>query len=284
MDYKKALGKVKYQEKKRKRMWAELPSINDVVSARKERIAKYQKRTGEQIAEFMQHDFNEQLAMYNRSVEAANKAIYRLKKSGADVSAFTELTEARELLTSEGRFKKFGKEFLEKYENASEAAKRRAEDYLLKDFAKLKTITEGVGKKEYNRLLGEKAELEKQLGLDEPLTWEQFNATRTLEEELGNPDYYALLQYAEEVEYIPDLSGENQPKLKKSEYMGFLRKVNTWFMQQKGELPTNAVLTLEDLKRLESKQSFERPRYYSKKYEETERKKRKRTGSKQLGL
>lgn len=259
-------------------------NVGKLIAPRRARGVQYQQKTSEAVMEFMQLDFESQVRAYNRSVEAANKAIYRLKKSGADVSAFTDLADARELLTHEGRFRKFGKDTINKYKEASEAAQHKAEDYLLKDFEKLKTITEGIGKKEYQKRVAEKEELETALGLDEPLTWEQFGATKALTEEIESPAYYAILLYAEEVGYIPDLTAENQPALKKSEYMGFLKKVNKWMADEYGTVPVNAVKSLEDLKRLEAQVLIDRPKYMTKKYEDTERKARKRTGSRKLGL
>lgn len=259
-------------------------NVGSLIAPRRARGMEFQRKTSEAVLEFMQLDFESQVKAYNRSVEAANKAIYRLKKSGADVSAFTDIIDARELMTPEGRFRKFGKETIDKYQKATEAAQNRAEDYLLKDFEKLKTVTEGVGKTEYKKRVEEKKQLEAALNLDEPLTWEQFGATKALTEEIESPAYYAILLYAEEVGYIPDLSAESQPALKKSEYMGFLKKVNKWMADEYGTVPTNAVKSLEDLKRLEAQVLIERPRYMSKKYEDTERKSRKRTGSRKLGL
>ncbi len=259
-------------------------NVGAITNPRRVRGVEFQQKTKEAVLEFMQLDFEEQILAYNRTVEATNKAIYRLKKSGADVGAFTDIKDARELMTEAERFKKFGSNILSDYTNASEARKRKAEDLLLKNFAKLKTVSEGVGKKEYNKRVKEKAELEKALNVKEPLTWEQFGATKDITEEIESPDYYALIQYAEEVGYIPDLSAENQPELKKEEYMDFLGKVNQWLIEQKGTLPKNAVQSLEDLKRLEAEQRIERPKYMTAKYEDKERKARKRRGSKNLGL
>ena len=222
---------------------------------------------------------------YNKTVEAVNKAVYRLKKSGADVSAFTDLGAAPELMTDEGRFAKFGKNTLDKYANATEGQQKRAEDYLLKDYQKLKTISEGVGKREYNKRVAEKAEIEKALGLDKPITWKEYAATQTVKNQITSADYYALLLYADDVGYLPDLHDQaNIPKIKVKDYGKFLDQINIWLLENDKVSP-EAVYSLEDLKKRALKDATERPRLYSAKYgDKDERRIIGKRGSVKLGL
>lgn len=282
MNHKSALAKAK-------RLAAtdsKFKSIAPIITDRRNRATAYHQKTNEAVAEFMQMDFKAQIAKYNKMVEAVNKAVYRLKKSGADVSAFTDLTAAPELMTASGeRFAKFGKNILAKYENAGEGAQKRAEDYLLKDYVKLKTISEGVGKTEYNKRVAEKAQIEQALGLDKPITWRQYAATKVIKEQITTEDYYALIQYAEEVGYIPDLSADSVPKIKVKDYEKFLVKLNAWVIDQEGKLPTGAVTSLKDLKRKAIQDAIDRPRHYTAKYGDVnQRRIIGKRGSAKLGL
>ena len=256
-----------------------------VLEDRRARATKYHQQTEEAIAEFMQLDFKDQLRDYNKEVERVNKAIYRLKKQGADVTSFGDLAAAPELMTEAGRFRKMPGVIQGKYEAADATAQKRAEDLLLKNFEKLKTISEGVSGTEYKKRVAEKAQIEKALGLDEPITWKQYNATRHVKTRLTSADYYSLIQYAEEVGYLDDLSRENQPKLKKKEYSSFLKEVNEWLLEQEGTLPSNAITSMKELKKRALQDAIDRPKYIGSKYESAKRKHVvNKRGSKNLGL
>ena len=277
-------------QRKLKRIKAGLPesTFNKIAPIYEDRAARkqrYRKQTAEAVAEFNQLDFAGMVKEYNKTVEAVNKAVYRLKKSGADVSAFTDLGAAPELMTDEGRFAKFGKNTLDKYANATEGQQKRAEDYLLKDYQKLKTISEGVGKREYNKRVAEKAEIEKALGLDKPITWKEYAATQTVKNQITSADYYALLLYADDVGYLPDLHDQaNIPKIKVKDYGKFLDQINIWLLENDKVSP-EAVYSLEDLKKRALKDATERPRLYSAKYgDKDERRIIGKRGSVKLGL
>ena len=277
-------------QRKLKKIKAGLPEstfnkIAPIYENRAARKQQYRKQTAEAVAEFNQLDFAGMVKEYNKTVEAVNKAVYRLKKSGADISAFTDLAAAPELMTDEGRFAKFGKNTLDKYANATEAQQKRAEDYLLKDYQKLKTISEGVGKKEYNRRVKEKAEIEQALGLDKPITWKEYAATQTVKNQITSADYYALLLYADDVGYLPDLHDQsNIPKIKVKDYGKFLDQINVWLLEQDNTSP-EAVYSMEDLKKRALKDATERPRLYTAKYgDKDERCIVAKRGSLKLGL
>ena len=277
-------------QRKLKKIKAGLPEstfnkIAPIYENRAARKQQYRKQTAEAVAEFNQLDFAGMVKEYNKTVEAVNKAVYRLKKSGADISAFTDLAAAPELMTDEGRFAKFGKNTLDKYANATEAQQKRAEDYLLKDYQKLKTISEGVGKKEYNRRVKEKAEIEQALGLDKPITWKEYAATQTVKNQITSADYYALLLYADDVGYLPDLHDQsNIPKIKVKDYGKFLDQINVWLLEQDNTSP-EAVYSMEDLKKRALKDATERPRLYTAKYgDKDERRIVAKRGSLKLGL
>lgn len=256
-----------------------------VLEDRRARATKYHQQTEEAIAEFNQLDFEDQLRDYNKEVERVNKAIYRLKKQGADVTSYGDLAAAPELMTEAGRFRKMPSKLLGKYEAADEIAQKRAEDLLFKNFKKLKTVSEGVSGTEYQKRLAEKAQIEKVLGLDEPLSWKQYNATRHVKTRLTSADYYSLIQYAEEVGYLEDLSRESLPKIKKKEYAAYLRKVNKWLLEQEGKVPSVAVKSMRELKKRALKDAIERPKYIGSKYETAQRKHvLNKRGSKNLGL
>lgn len=276
--------------RKLKRIKAGLPesTFNKIAPIYEDRAARkqqYRKQTAEAVAEFNQLDFAGMVKEYNKTVEAVNKAVYRLRKSGANISAFTDLAAAPELMTDEGRFAKFGKNTLDKYANATEGQQKRAEDYLLKDYQKLKTISEGVGKREYNKRVAEKAEIEKALGLDKPITWKEYAATQTVKNQITSADYYALLLYADDVGYLPDLHDQsNIPKIKVKDYGKFLDQINVWLLEYEKVSP-EAVYSLEDLKKRALKDATERPRLYSAKYgDKDERRIVAKRGSVKLGL
>ena len=276
--------------RKLKKIKAGLPEstfskIAPIYENRAARKQQYRKQTAEAVAEFNQLDFAGMVKEYNKTVEAVNKAVYRLKKSGADISAFTDLSAAPELMTDEGRFAKFGKNTLDKYAEATEAQQKRAEDYLLKDYQKLKTISEGVGKKEYNRRVKEKAEIEQALWLDKPITWKEYAATQTVKNQITSADYYALLLYADDVGYLPDLHDQSEiPKIKVKDYGMFLDKINTWLLEQENT-SAEAVYSMEDLKKRALKDATERPRLYTAKYgDKEERRIVAKRGSLKLGL
>ena len=259
------------------------PKIREILKNREERVKQFQQKSAENIADFMQADFQSQIEMYNKKAAAANRAMYRMRGKGQDTEAFFETSEVEELLTGQGNFLKFGKRILSKYENADETAKQRAQDLLLKDYAKLVTATEGMGSKEYKRRVKEKQEIAATLHEDD-LDWKDYRAVKNIDKKVSYADYYAVIQYAEEVGYIDSLAKEDQPDLKKKDYLKFLKEVNAWEREEFGEAQQN-FKSIEDLKRLEAQQYLDRPVYMGKKYEDPKRAEymRKR-GSRKLGL
>ena len=260
-----------------------VPKLRDILSTRESRVKQYQQKSGESISEFMQQDFAKQVEMYNQKVAAANRAMYRMRAKDQSAEAFFEQSEVEELLTEKGNFRKFGKRIMQKYENADENAKRRAQDLLLKDYAKLATATEGMGSEEYERRVKEKQQIGEILHQGE-LDWKDYRAVKNIDKKVSYADYYAVIQYAEEVGYIDSLAKEDQPDLKKKDYLKFLKEVNAWEREEFGETQQN-FRTIEDLKRLEAQQYLDRPVLMGKKYEDPKRAEimRKR-GSRKLGL
>lgn len=259
------------------------PKIREILKNREERVKQFQQKSAEKIADFMQADFQSQIEMYNKKAAAANRAMYRMRGKGQDTEAFFETSEVEELLAGKGNFLKFGKRILAKYENADETAKQRAQDLLLKDYAKLVTATEGMGSKEYERRVKEKQEIAATLHEDD-LDWKDYRAVKNIDKKVSYADYYAVIQYAEEVGYIDSLAKEDQPDLKKKDYLKFLKEVNAWEREEFGEVQ-QSFKSIEDLKRLEAQQYLDRPVYMGKKYEDPKRAEymRKR-GSRKLGL
>ena len=259
------------------------PKIREILKNREERVKQFQQKSAENIADFMQADFQSQIEMYNKKAAAANRAMYRMRGKGQDTEAFFETSEVEELLTGKGNFLKFGKRILAKYENADETAKQRAQDLLLKDYAKLVTATEGMGSEEYERRVKEKQEIAATLH-EEDLDWKDYRAVKNIDKKVSYADYYAVIQYAEEVGYIDSLAKEDQPDLKKKDYLKFLKEVNAWEREEFGEAQ-QSFKSIEDLKRLEAQQYLDRPVYMGKKYEDPKRAEymRKR-GSRKLGL
>ena len=260
-----------------------VPKLRDILSTRELRVKQYQQKSEESISEFRQQDFAKQIEMYNQKAAAANRAMYRMRAKDQSTEAFFEQSEVEELLTEKGNFRKFGKRIMQKYENADENAKRRAQDLLLKDYAKLVTATEGMGSEEYERRVKEKQQIEETLHQGE-LDWKDYRAVKNIDKKVSYADYYAVIQYAEEVGYIDSLAKEDQPDLKKKDYLKFLKEVNAWEREEFGETQQN-FRTIEDLKRLEAQQYLDRPVLMGKKYEDPKRAEimRKR-GSRKLGL
>lgn len=259
------------------------PKLRNILENRANRVKQFQDKSAEKIAEFMQADFQTQVELYNKQAAAANRAMYRMKQKEQDTEAFFESSEVAELLTEKGNFYKFGKRILAKYEKADETAKQRAQDLLLKDYAKLVTATEGMGSAEYERRVKEKEDIEKIFHQGE-LDWKDYRAVKNIDKKVSYADYYAVIQYAEEVGYIDSLAKEDQPDLKKKDYLKFLKEVNAWEREEFGEAQQN-FKSIEDLKRLEAQQYLDRPVYMGKKYEDPKRAEymRKR-GSRKLGL
>lgn len=283
-DSKKTDGKSKAPAKVAKSSDFDMtPKLRNVLDTRAQRVKQFQQKSKEMIAEFNQMSFEEQVAEYNRRASAANRAMYRMRDKEQSTEAFFETSEVAELLTEKGNFAKFGKRILAKYENADENSKRRARDLLLKDYAKLVTATEGMGSEEYERRVKEKEDIEKIFHQGE-LDWKDYRAVKNIEKKVSYADYYAVILYAEEVGYIDSLAKEDQPDLKKKDYLKFLKEINAWEREQFGE-SQQSFRTIEDLKRLEAQQFLDRPVLMGKKYEDPVRAKNMRVrGSRKLGL
>lgn len=256
--------------------------LRDILAIRERRVRAYRQKSDEKIVEFNQMSFEEQVETYNRAAAAANRAMYRMRAKDQDTGAFFEVSEVEELLTGKGNFSKFGKRILAKYQNASENAKQRAEDLLLKDYAKLVTATEGMGTEEYERRLMERQAIGDTL--HKRIDWSEYRAVKNIERNITYADYYAVIQYAEEVGYIDSLAKEDLPDLEKKDYLKYLKEVNKWEREQFGETQ-QTFKRIEDLKQLEAQQFLDRPVYMGKKYENSVRAGRIRArGSKKLGL
>lgn len=256
-------------------------SQGNVRAKLKPREVRYTTQTGKtdgSLFDFMQLSFSEQLDVYNRKVESANRQLRRLRAKGVDVSAFTDIEKGEELLTEKGNFIRYPKQYKEDFEKASSTIKSRAYRLIERRYHKLSVMTEGLGVTEYERRVREKAEIEKMFGFEKPMTWLQYNATRVVTTNWNKGfDYYSVMQYAEEIGYIPDLTAGGQTEFKSlvnklgesGSSMGYqetINALNEWYIGKYGDLPEKAVVDINTLKRREVREVKERPNYLYHRY------------------